>query len=234
MTGKNIKAKPELDDASDFPAESDGDALDNNKKAFKFYREARRFVNLNELELALENVQDALSIDTVDDDNYNRADVYFLAMQICRRAKEYVMALDYIEDGIKCVNPYRVDGPKFVLAKGVVLLQIAETEQNASKRGKRLGTAIESFKMAVSVSGVLLDRKTKYRFEAKDISTIRGYQQIALFDIAYAHDLSGHRRDAIVSLDRLFELYPHFRVEETPFELYDKILAEKRIVHIAK
>ena len=144
------------------------------------------------------------------------------------------MALDYIEDGIKSVNPYRVDGPKFMLAKGVVLLQIAETEQSASKREKHLGTAIESFKMAISVSGVLLARKTKYRFEAKDISIIRRYQQISLFDAAYAHDLAGHRRDAIASLDRLFELYPHFRVEKTPFELYDKILAEKRVVHIAK
>jgi len=112
--------------------------------------------------LAQENIDEALSIDTMDDDNYNRADAYFLAMQICRRAKEYSMALEYIEEGIKSVNPYRGDGPKFVLAKGVILLQMAELEHSASKREKHMDAAIESFKMAVSVSDVCVQKRKAY------------------------------------------------------------------------
>ena len=208
--------------------------LENNKKAMDIFRGAKRYLHLNELVLAQENVDEAISIDTMDDDNYNRADAYFLAMQICRRAKEYSMALDYIEEGIKSVNPYRGDGPKFVLAKGVILLQVAEVEQSTSKREKYIDSAIESFKMAVSVSDVLLSRKSKYHFDANEVITIKKYQQMAIFNLAYAHDIGGHRREAIASLDRLFELYPHFRVEKTPFELYNKILAEKKVLHIAK
>jgi len=208
--------------------------LDNNKKAMDVFRGAKRYLLLNELVLAQENIDEAISIDTMDDDNYNRADAYFLAMQICRRAKEYAMALEYIEEGIKCVNPYRGDGPKFVLAKGVILLQVAEVEQSSSKREKYIDGAIESFKMAVSVSDVLLSRKSKYHFDAIDVVTIKKYQQMAIFDLAYAHDIGGHRREAIASLDRLFDMYPHFRVEKTPFKLYNKILAEKKMLHIAK
>ena len=233
------------DDISDQPVEKrlvlegstssfENKQLENNRKAMALFRGAKRYLCLNELILAQENIDEALSIETMDDDNYNRADAYFLATQICRRAKEYAMALDYIEDGIKSVNPYRGDGPKFVLAKGVVLLQIAEIEQSASKRKKYLDSAIESFKMAVSVSDVLLSSKAKYNFEAKEILTIKRYQKIAIFDLAYAHNIAGQRREAIASLDRLFELYPDFRVEKTPFELYNKILSEKKILHIAK
>ena len=208
--------------------------LENNKKAMDVFRGAKRYLRLNELILAQENIDEALSTDTMDDDNYNRADAYFLAMQICRRAKEYSMALDYIEEGIKSVNPYRGDGPKFVLAKGVILLQTAELEHSASKREKHMDAAIESFKMAVSVSDVLLSRKSKYHFDESEVLTIKKYQQMAIFNLAYAHDITGHRRESIASLDRLFEMYPHFRVEKTPFELYNKILAEKKKLHIAK
>lgn len=233
MTEKKVPPKEEKDSGQSTNAGMDEEHQDNNKKAIERFNGAKRFMSLNELELALENVGDALSIETIDDDNYNRADVLFLATQICRRAKEHKMALDYIEDGIKCVNPYRADGPKFVLAKAVIYLQIAENETNNSRRRKELNKAIESLKMTISVSEVLINRRTKYRFEAKDVATIKRYHQIAIFDIAYAYDLAGYRREAIHSLDRLFELYPHFKLENTSFELYTKIWTEKSVLHIA-
>ncbi len=211
-----------------------GQQLDKNKSALELFRSAKRFANLNELELALENVEEALSIDTVDDDNYNQADAYFLATQICRRAKEYTMALKFVEEGIRTVNPYRPDGPKFVLAKGVTLLQMADAKSGGSKREEFLGKAIDSFKMAVTVSEVLLNQKVEYRFEPKDISTIKRYLTVAIYDSAYANDLLGNRRQAIEALDRLFEFDPHFSVPDSAFELYHKIRDEKRVLHIAK
>jgi len=216
------------------PTGVDDQQFENNKSAQKLFKSAKRFANLNELELALENIEEALSIDTVDDDNYNKADAYFLATQICRRAKEYTMALKFAEEGIRTVNPYRPDGPKFVLAKGVALLQMTDTEPRDSKRKKLLDKAIESFKMAATVSEVLLNQKVEYRFEPKDISTIKRYLTVAIFDSAYANDLAGNRRQAIEALDRLFELDPHFCVPNTTFELYRKIRDEKRVLHIAK
>ncbi|MEA3343169.1 MAG: hypothetical protein U9Q92_03305 [archaeon] len=216
------------------PIGIDDQQIDKNKSAQKLFKSAKRFANLNELELALENIEEALSIDTVDDDDYNQADAYFLATQICRRAKEYTMALKFVEEGIKTVNPYRPDGPKFVLAKGVTLLQLADAKSGGSKRKKHLDKAIDSFKMAVTVSEVLLNQKVEYRFEPKDISTIKRYLTVAIYDSAYANDLLGNRRQAIEALDRLFEFDPHFSVPDSTFELYHKIRDEKRVLHIAK
>ncbi|MFH1127190.1 MAG: hypothetical protein ABIG84_01520 [archaeon] len=230
----NKPEKKEDNPASVASVAVDSETLENNKKAYGLCKSTRRFMNLNELDLALENIQEAISLDTVDDDRYNIADAYFLATQICRRLKDYQSALKYIEEGIKTVNPYRPDSPKFVLAKGVIYLQSREYEKKEKKIKKELASAIEGFRMAITVSEMLLNQKTEYRFEAKDISVIKKYHTIAIFDLAYANDLMGYRRESIAALDRLFELYPDFSIHETSFELYHKIRDEKRVMHIAK
>lgn len=235
MVEKNQTSTGKLNhDKKETTTRFDEERLENNKKAHELYCSARRFMNLNELELALETIDEAFDLNTTDDDDYNKADAYFLAAQICRRVKDYDAALEYIENAITSVNPYREDSPKFALAKGVILLQLIDTWSHNSKRKKKLAMAIESFKMAITVSEVLMNQKVEYRFGVNDIATIKKYHQIAIFDIAYAYDFIGNRRAAIESLDRLFELYPSFSVEKTSFRLYSKIRDEKRVMHIAK
>jgi len=206
---------------------------DINKKATDLFREAKRFTSLGELPLAMENIDLAISLETVDNAEYNKADAYFLAAQLCRRMNEFKHALDYIEKGIRCVNPYRKDSPKFALSKGVIQLQMAEVEHETAVK-KLLAGAIESFKMAVTVAEVLLGKKKDHCFEPQDLLVVKKYHMISIFDLAYAHDLSGDRRSSIEVLDRLFELYPHIHVGSTTFELFDKIQQEKAVSHTAK
>lgn len=206
---------------------------DNNRKATDLFREAKRFTSLGELSLAIENINMAISLDTIDNAEYNKADAYFLAGQVCRRMKEFRMALDYIEKGIRSVNPYRKDSPKFALSKGVILLQMAEIENEMAVK-KLLFGAIESFKMAVTVAEVLLDNRSEHCIEPQDITVVKKYHMIAIFDLAYAHDLAGDRRSSIEVLDRLFEIYPHIHVGDTTFELFEKIRQEKIVSHTAK
>lgn len=206
---------------------------DNNRKATDLFREAKRFTSLGELCLAIENINRAVSLETIDNAEYNKGDAYFLAAQICRRMKEFRMALDYIERGIRAVNPYRKDSPKFALSKGVIQLQMAEVEHETAVK-KLLFGAIESFKMAVTVAEVLLDNRNEHSFEPHDILVVQKYHMISIFDLAYAHDLAGDRRSSIEVLDRLFEIYPHIHVGSTTFDLFEKIRQEKIVSHTAK
>lgn len=206
---------------------------DNNRKATDLFREAKRFTSLGELRLAIENINRAISLDTVDNAEYNKADAYFLAGQVCRRMKDFRMALDYIEKGIRTVNPYRKDSPKFALSKGVIQLQLSEIEHEQTVKKLYFG-AIESFKMAVTVAEVLLDNRNNHSFEPQDLAVIKKYHTIAIFDLAYSHDLAGDRRSSIEVLDRLFEIYPHIHVGNTTFELFEKIRQEKMVSHTAK